>query len=79
MYYGESGCYPSTCRARTLGDITASDLERSVDVLVSTSGRQLQRKTLNSEVSAVHGSFGWLQASGATTDDPGADLMNARY
>jgi site-specific recombinase XerD len=78
MYYGDVRELSVYLDGRKLQSITVPDLEQWVDTLTSSTGRHIERKTLNRKVSAVHSYFAWLHASEAITDDPSAALLNAR-
>jgi site-specific recombinase XerD len=78
MYWGDVRELAFYLRGKKLPAIEPLDLQDWISALMSSGGRQLQRKTLNRKISAIRSYFSWLEASDAITDNPADAVINGR-
>jgi len=78
MYLGDIRELSVYLSGRSLQEITTPDLELWIEMLLSETGRHLERKTLNRKVSAVSNYFGWLRDLEAIPADPTVAISNGR-
>lgn len=78
MYLGDIRELSVYLNGRCLQEVTTTDLEQWIEMLLSEQGRHLERKTLNRKISAVSNYFGWLRGLEAIAADPSAAISNAR-
>src|SRR4051812_21324562 len=74
MYWGDVRELSLYLRDKQLQEIRPPDLEEWLATLTSTSGRNLERKTLNRKVSAIINYFVWLKGLEVIPTDPTTGL-----